>query len=111
MGYYSYFNTDTGIATYAGSSGAASLMESYLTIESGSINEFGFFVLQQPNCTLTLSIYDDSGAELGATNVSISFYRNKRTVVEGNIFDVINQKPFVVTVSNEWDEDVVVPIG
>jgi hypothetical protein len=81
-----------------------------LTIQSSAANEFGFYVLPQAGRTLTLSIYDDLGTELGTTSVPVSFYRNKRTIVEGNLLDVINQKSFVVTGSDEWDSDVVVPI-
>lgn len=108
--YFPLFNTQTEIATYEGTSGTASIMESYLTIENGNVNEFGFYLLPQTGRTLTLSIYDDLGTELGTTSVPVSIYRNKRTIVEGNLLDVINQKTFVVTVSDEWDSDMVVPI-
>lgn len=110
IAYFPLFNTQTETASYEGNSGYASIMESYLTIEDGNVNEFGFYLLPQTGRTLTLSIYDDAGVELGATSVSVSFYRNKRTIVEGNLLDVISQKPFVVMVSDEWDSDVNVPL-
>ncbi|WP_163222020.1 fimbrillin family protein [Bacteroides sp. 214] len=110
MSYYPVFNTQNETVTHEGSSGIASVMESYLTIENGNVNEFGFYLLPQSGRTLTLSVYDESNNELGACSITVSFYRNKKTIVEGNLFDVITQKPFVVTVSDEWDEDVIVPI-
>ncbi|NDW18625.1 hypothetical protein D0T53_06815 [Dysgonomonas sp. 216] len=110
MTYYPLFNTQDESVTYEGSSGVASVMESYLTIENESVNEFGFYLLPQTGRTLILSVYDESDNELGSCSVTVSFYKNKKTIVEGNLFDVITQKPFVVTVSDEWDEDVVVPI-
>ncbi|NDV63773.1 hypothetical protein D0T60_00670 [Bacteroides sp. 224] len=110
MSYYPVFNTQNETVTYEGSSGVASVMESYLTIENESVNEFGFYLLPQTGRTLILSVYDESDNELGSCSVTVSFYKNKKTIVEGNLFDVITQKPFVVTVSDEWDEDIVVPI-
>lgn len=110
MTYYPLFNTKTETVTHEGTSGFPSVMESFLTIENGSINEFGFYLLPQNGRTLTLSVYDDGNNELGACSVTVSFFKNKKTIVEGNLFDVITQKPFVVTVSDEWDEDVIVPI-
>lgn len=108
--YYPLYDVINGYATYEGSSGNSLIMEHFLTIQDAAVDEFEFYLLPQTERTLTLSIYDDSGAELGSTNIGVSFYQNKRTIVQGNILDVINQKPFHVTVSNEWDSDVIVPI-
>lgn len=106
LSYLPLYDVTKGYAITEGSSGIATIMESYLTIQSSAANEFGFYVLPQAGRTLTLSIYD----ELGSCSVAVSFYQNKRTIVEGNLLDVINQKPFAVTVSDLWDTDVNVPL-
>lgn len=85
MTYLPLFNTQNETVTYEGSSGVASVMESYLTIENGSVNEFGFYLLPQSGRTLTLTVYDESDNELGACSVTASFYRNKKTIVEESV--------------------------
>lgn len=110
LSYLPLYDVTKGYAITEGSSGIATIMESYLTIQSSAANEFGFYVLPQAGRTLTLSIYDELGTELGSCSVAVSFYQNKRTIVEGNLLDVINQKPFAVTVSDVWDTDVNVPL-
>lgn len=110
LSYFPLYDVAKGCAITEGSSGIATIMESYLTIQSSAANEFGFYVLPQTGRTLTLSIYDELGTELGSCSVAVSFYQNKRTIVEGNLLDVINQKPFAVTVSDVWDTDVNVPL-
>lgn len=110
LSYLPLYDVTKGYAITEGSNGIATIMESYLTIQSSAANEFGFYVLPQAGRTLTLSIYDELGTELGSCSVVVSFYQNKRTIVEGNLLDVINQKPFAVTVSDVWDTDVNVPL-
>ena len=108
--YYPLYDVARGEATYAGSSGLPNVMEEFLIIKNSNVEEYGFFLLPQRGRVLTITLYDTSNNELGSCNVTVSFYQNKRTIVEGNVLDVINQKPFVVTVTDTWDEDVIVPL-
>ncbi|OCW94279.1 hypothetical protein A9168_07450 [Macellibacteroides sp. HH-ZS] len=108
--YFPRFNLNTNYATYNNTTGAATSTESFLTITNGVVNEFGFFVLPQSNATLTLTVYDDSSTELGAYAMKVAFYKNRRTIVDGNLLDVINQKPFEITVSEDWGDDFQVPL-
>lgn len=81
-----------------------------LTYSSTSIDEFDLFMLPQSNKTMIISIFDASGNQMASTNVPFSIYKNKRTVISGNLFDVLNQRPFTVNVVDTWDEDVNVPL-
>ena len=67
-------------------------------------------MLPQTGRSVTLTLFDSSGAELGSTSVAVSFYQNRKTIVEGNLLDIISQKPFAITVTDDWGEDVVVPL-
>lgn len=108
--YFPRFNLNTNYATYNNTTGAATSTESFLTITNGVVNEFGFFVLPQSNATLTLTVYDDATNELGSYAMKLAFYKNRRTIVDGNLLDVINQKPFEITVSEDWGDDYQVPL-
>ena len=110
MSYYPVYESDTEKVTYISTSDNYSKMESSLVIKNGRVEEFGFYVLPQ-NVKLHLSVYDINNKELGLTTIPISLYKNRKTIVEGNLFDVITQKPFNVTISDEWGENVIVPIG
>lgn len=97
-------------ATYEGNYGESTAFSDNLTISNSAVEEYTFYVLPQTQRTIKLTIYDNSNKELGSTSVVASFYKNKRTIIEGNILDIISQKEFAVTVTDDWDEDVVVPL-
>lgn len=97
-------------ATYEGSFGESTAFSDELTIKNSSVEEYTFYVLPQTQRTIKLTIYDTADNELGSTSVVASFYRNRKTIIEGNILDIISQKPFAITVTDDWGEDVVVPL-
>lgn len=97
-------------ATYEGNYGESTAFSDNLTIENSAIEEYIFYVLPQTQRTIKLTIYDNSNKELGSASVVASFYKNKRTIIEGNILDIISQKEFAVTVTDDWGDDVVVPL-
>lgn len=77
---------------------------------NGQFPEFGYYMFQSPEMTLTISALGENNAILGATSVSIQIYKNKRTIVRGNILDVITQKGLTITYNDEWGTDVIVPL-
>lgn len=108
--YFPKWSVDDERATYEGNDGFATKRTDYLTISNSQIEEYVFYVLPKTNVTVSLTIYDTSGGELGTTSVVVSFFKNKRTIIEGNLLDVINQTPFSIMVTDDWEEDVVVPL-
>lgn len=81
-----------------------------LSFTNLQIDELDVFLLPQTSKTMTISIYGSDNSILASTNVVFSIYSNKRTIIHGNLFDVINERDFTITVSDAWDEDVVVPL-
>lgn len=59
---------------------------------------------------IEISLIDADNNELGTTNVTYSIYQNRRTIIHGNLTDVIKQKPFVITITDDWGTDVDVPL-
>lgn len=90
--------------------GYAADFEKDLSFTSSQIDETGLFLLPQTSRIMRITIYNSSNEELASTQVSFSIYSNKRTIIQGNILDVINNRGFNITVSDEWDEDVIIPI-
>jgi hypothetical protein len=90
--------------------GGGSDLNKDLSFTDSQISEMDVFLLPQTLRTLKITIYDEDNKELASTQVIFSIYSNKRTIIQGNILDVINQKDFNITVSDEWDSDVIVPI-
>lgn len=97
-------------ATYEGNFGESTAHSEKLTIKNSAVEEYAFYILPQSERTIKLTIYDTANKELGSASVVVSFYQNKKTIIEGNILDIITQKPFAITVSDEWGDDVVVPL-
>ena len=69
-----------------------------------------YYVLPQTNRSVNFTIYDKAGAKLGSTSVRVDFYQNRRTIVSGNLLDIISQKPFSITVTDDWEDDVIIPL-
>lgn len=90
--------------------GYALSSEKNLSFTSSGIDEMGVYLLPQTSRTMKITVCDSSNAELASTQVVFNIYSNKRTIIQGNIFDVINNRGFNITVSDEWDEDVVIPL-
>lgn len=81
-----------------------------LPVKDGKVAEWGFFMHPGKDHTLTIAMIDADDNELGTTNVTYSIYQNRRTIIHGNLTDVIKQKPFVITISDDWGTDVDVPL-
>lgn len=81
-----------------------------LVFTSSQIDELGVFLLPQQSKTMTITTYDSKNNPLGSTHVVFSIYSNKRTVVQGNLFDVLNGRGFTITVTDTWDADVIIPL-
>lgn len=81
-----------------------------LNFTNSQIDELGIFLLPQTSKTMTISIYGLDNTIFASTKVVFSIYANKRTIVQGNLFDVINERDFSITVSDAWGEDVVIPL-
>lgn len=62
-----------------------------LPVKNGKVEEWGFFMHPGKNLTLTISLIDADNNELGTTNVTYSIYQNRRTIIHGNLTDVIKQ--------------------
>ena len=110
LNYYPEWIISDGKAFYEGNDGFATSFSDELTIKNSSVEEYIYYVLPQTGRSVTLTLFDSSGAELGSTSVAVSFYQNRKTIVEGNLLDIISQKPFAITVTDDWGEDVVVPL-
>ena len=110
LNYYPEWIISDGKAIYEGNDGFATSFSDELTIKNSSVEEYIYYVLPQTGRSVTLTLFDSSGAELGSTSVAVSFYQNRKTIVEGNLLDIISQKPFAITVTDDWGEDVVVPL-
>lgn len=110
LNYYPKWSVYGEQAYYEGNDGLPTTFSDYLTISNSTVQEYVYYVLPQTGRTITFTLYDKAGAKLGATSVSVGFYKNRRTIVEGNLLDIISQKPFTITVTDDWDEDLVIPL-
>lgn len=39
-----------------------------------------------------------------------NIYKNRRTIISGKLFDVLNNRNFTITIADEWGNDVNIPI-
>lgn len=61
--------------------------------------------------TLTISIYDHADQLLGSQEVSLPLYANRRTIVSGNLFSNLGDKPLTITINDSWGADVPVNLN
>ena len=61
-------------------------------------------------CMISCAEHDADDAEIGETHVKFQISKNRRTISHGNLLDVIKQKPFTITISDDWGTDVDVPL-
>ena len=61
--------------------------------------------------SLTFELLDAAGKSLGSVDIDIDIYKNRNTIVRGNLFDAISGKGFQILVNDDWGDDNVVPIG
>lgn len=60
---------------------------------------------------LTIYIRDADGNTLGQSTVSVPMYANRRSVVSGNLFTFLGDKPMSVIIDDTWGQDVSVPLN
>lgn len=110
LNYYPEWIVSDEKAIYEGNSGASTAFSDELTIKDSSVEEYTFYVLPQLGRSVTLTLYDSLGAELGSTSVDVSFYQNKKTIIEGSLLNIVSQKPFEINVTDDWGDNVIVPL-
>lgn len=110
LGYFPRWSVYDEQAYYEGNDGLTTKFTDELTISNSLVDEYEYYVLPQTNRSVDFTIYDKAGAKLGSTSVRVDFYQNRRTIVSGNLLDIISQKPFSITVTDDWEDDVVIPL-
>lgn len=97
----SYYNTDeSGNYTHT------------TTITDGKLPDTNMYFLNPLTpTTLTIYIYDSSDQLLGSQEVSVPLYSNRRTIVSGNLFSNLGDKPLTVSIDDSWGEDVSVSLN
>lgn len=110
LGYFPRWSVYNEQAYYEGNDGLTTKFTDELTISNSLVDEYVYYVLPQTNRSVNFTIYDKAGAKLGSTSVRVDFYQNRRTIVSGNLLDIISQKPFSITVTDDWEDDVVIPL-
>lgn len=110
LGYFPKWSVYDEQAYYEGNDGLTTKFTDELTISNSLVDEYVYYVLPQTNRSVNFTIYDKAGAKLGSTSVRVDFYQNRRTIVSGNLLDIISQKPFSITVTDDWEDDVVIPL-
>lgn len=110
LGFFPKWSVSDEKAYYEGNDGLTTKFTDELTISNSLVDEYVYYVLPQTNRSVNFTIYDKAGAKLGSTSVQVDFYQNRRTIVSGNLLDIISQKPFSITVTDDWEDDVVIPL-
>lgn len=80
-----------------------------LVVKNGVVDELSYFAMPD-DYDMKLTMYDADDAEIGETHVNFQIIKNRRTIIHGNLLDVIKQKPFTITISDDWGTDVDVPL-
>lgn len=96
-----------------GLSMSSSRLTKTINVQDGAFPDFTYFMFQPPvdNVTeLTISLIASDNSVLGQTIVGYKIYQNKKTIIRGNILDVITQKGLTITYNDEWGTDVIVPL-
>ena len=55
---------------------------------------------------ITFTIYDTSNKVLVEHDVNIMIYPNKRTIISGDLFSILNEKSLTISVDDIWESDV-----
>lgn len=55
---------------------------------------------------ITFTIYDTSNKVLVERDVNIMIYPNKRTIISGDLFSILNEKSLTISVDDIWESDV-----
>ena len=91
--------------------GHKSSINSEIEFKDGQFKEYTRFLTPQNGIVVTFTTYDINENEIASTSVTCNIYKNRRTIISGNLFDVLNNRNFTITVADEWGNDVNVPLG
>lgn len=81
-----------------------------IEFKDGHFSEHARFVTPQNGIVVTFTTYDINEKEIASTNVTCNIYKNRRTIISGKLFDVLNNRNFTITIADEWGNDVNIPI-
>ena len=82
-----------------------------INVANGVFPEYGYFMFATQRAEdLLFQLIASDNSVLGECYVQYNIYKNKKTIVRGNILDIITQKGLSITYNDEWGTDVVVPI-
>jgi len=82
-----------------------------ITITGGAFNDVSHFLFPVTNQSVTISLLDANGGVLGSTSVNYDIIANKRTIIRGNILDIVTQKGLSVQYDDTWDDDNIVDLN
>lgn len=86
-------------------------VDTEIEFKDGHFSEHAKFITPQNGIVVTLTTYDINEQEIASTSVTCNIYKNRRTIISGKLFDVLNNRNFTITVVDEWGNDVNVPLG
>ena len=73
---------------------------------NGAFEEIGFYLLPHDNGGGTIKTYDSNDNEIASVPFNFDIKSHQKTIVSGNLFDVINGRDFTITVLDEWVDDI-----
>ena len=73
---------------------------------NGAFEETGFYLLPHDNGGGTIKTYDSNDNEIASVPFYFDIKSHQKTIVSGNLFDVINGRDFTITVLDEWGDDI-----
>ena len=83
---------------------------SELTILDNKVALFEFNSFPINGTSLIISIYGEGDVLLDEKDIRISTYENRKTIVKRELFNGIDSKDFLITVSDDWGEDNVIDL-
>lgn len=60
----------------------------------------------QDKSKLIIEVYGKDGEILASQEIATPLYPNRRTIVSGNLFANLGDKPLIVTINDSWGDDV-----
>lgn len=76
-------------------------------VVDGKLPVTNIYLLNPQNPTnMVLSIYDKNNELLGSQELQIPLYSNRRTVISGNLFSNLGDKPLYISIDDSWGSDV-----